>query len=279
MKKVLIIGSNGYIGTYLKNKLKKKFKLILPTHSNSEFDVLKIKTLQKKIKKNLFAVINLSGQNSLNKKILKKTIIEGNKNLIKTINKINRDILYIFVSTALVYGFKKKPAKETNSCNPTSFYGKLKLEAEKLIIEKCSNFKILRLCNVYGEKINNGFFKKIFESLIKQKKIYFSNLKTKRNLIHIIDVTKAIELALDYKKIKNQSIINIGNQNLSLIDFLKLLQIHSGKKINYVNHQNSLRKDSSQIISNKKFLRIKNWKLKDVKNTIIYNIKKYAKHF
>ena len=115
---------------------------------------------------------------------------------------------------------KKKPAKETNSCNPTSFYGKLKLEAEKLIIEKCSNFKILRLCNVYGEKINNGFFKKIFESLIKQKKIYFSNLKTKRNLIHIIDVTKAIELALDYKKIKNQSIINIGNQNLSLIDFL-----------------------------------------------------------
>ena len=199
--------------------------------------------------------------------------------MIKTINKINRDILYIFVSTALVYGFKKKPAKETNSCNPTSFYGKLKLEAEKLIIEKCSNFKILRLCNVYGEKINNGFFKKIFESLIKQKKIYFSNLKTKRNLIHIIDVTKAIELALDYKKIKNQSIINIGNQNLSLIDFLKLLQIHSGKKINYVNHQNSLRKDSSQIISNKKFLRIKNWKLKDVKNTFIYNIKKYAKHF
>ena len=78
---------------------------------------------------------------------------------------------------------------------------------------------------------------------------------------------------MDYKKIKNQSIINIGNQNLSLIDFLKLLQIHSGKKINYVNHQNSLRKDSSQIISNKKFLRIKNWKLKDVKNTFIYNIK------
>ena len=52
MKKVLIIGSNGYIGTYLKNKLKKKFKLILPTHSNSEFDVLKIKFF-KKIKKNL----------------------------------------------------------------------------------------------------------------------------------------------------------------------------------------------------------------------------------
>ena len=161
MKKVLIIGSKGYIGTYLKNKLKKNFKLILPTHSNSEFDVLKIKTLQKKIKKDLFAVINLSGQNSLNKKILKKTIIEGNKNLIKTINKINRDILYIFISTALVYGFKKKPAKENNTCNPTSFYGKLKLKAEKLVITSCSNFKILRLCNVYGEKINNGFFKKI----------------------------------------------------------------------------------------------------------------------
>ena len=81
------------------------------------------------------------------------------------------------------------------------------------------------------------------------------------------------------KKVKNQSIINIGNQNLSLIDFLKLLQIHSGKKINFVNLQTSLMSDSSQIISNKKFFRVKNWKLKDVKNTFIHNIKKYAKHF
>ena len=116
---------------------------------------------------------------------------------------------------------KKKPALESNHCNPINFYGRLKFKAEKQVILRCSNFKILRICNVYGEKINNGFFKKIFASLIKRKKIYFFNLQTKRNLIHIEDVTKAIELALDYKKIKNQSII-YWKSNLSLIDFLKL---------------------------------------------------------
>ena len=79
MKKVLIIGSSGYIGKYLTNKLKKKFKLILPSHSKGELDILKIKTLKEKVKKDIYAIINLSGQNTSNRKILKKTIIEGNK--------------------------------------------------------------------------------------------------------------------------------------------------------------------------------------------------------
>ena len=152
MKKVLIIGSSGYIGKYLTNKLKKKFKLILPSHSKGELDILKIKTLKEKVKKDIYAIINLSGQNTSNRKILKKTIIDGNLNLIKTINNINKDILYIFISSALVYGFKKKPALESNHCNPINFYGRLKFKAEKQVILRCSNFKILRICNVYGEK-------------------------------------------------------------------------------------------------------------------------------
>ena len=115
--------------------------------------------------------------------------------------------------------------------------------------------------------------------MIKRKKIYFSNLQTKRNLIHIEDVTKAIELALNKKKTKNKSIINIGNQNLSLGDILRIINIYSGKKIKYTNLNIPLKKDSSQMISTKKFLKIKYWKLKDVKNTLIYNIKKNKKYF
>lgn len=279
MRKVLIIGSNGYIGKYLKKNLKNKFKLILPSHSKDELDVLKIKSIKKKIKKNLYAIINLSGQNTINKKILRKTIIEGNKNLINTINTVNKNILYIFISSVLVYGFKNKVAQEKSNCKPINSYGKLKLEAEKFIKMNCSNFRILRLCNVYGENINYGFFKKIFESLIKKKKIYFSNLETKRNLIHVKDVVKSIELSLNRKKTKNKLIINIGNKNLSLLTILNFIKKISGKNINFVNKRISIKKDSSQMISNKELLKIKNWEFQDIKKTLSNIIEKNAKYF
>ena len=38
MQKILIIGSNGYIGRSLTNALKNKYKLVLPSHKLSEID-------------------------------------------------------------------------------------------------------------------------------------------------------------------------------------------------------------------------------------------------
>ena len=41
MQKILIIGSNGYIGRLLTSALKNRYKLVLPSHKLSEIDVLK----------------------------------------------------------------------------------------------------------------------------------------------------------------------------------------------------------------------------------------------
>ena len=43
MKKILIIGSDGYIGRSLKTALKNRYKLVLPSHKLSEIDVLRKK--------------------------------------------------------------------------------------------------------------------------------------------------------------------------------------------------------------------------------------------
>ncbi len=43
MKKILIIGSDGYIGRSLIIALKNRYKLVLPSHKLSEIDVLKKK--------------------------------------------------------------------------------------------------------------------------------------------------------------------------------------------------------------------------------------------
>ena len=47
MKKILVIGSSGYIGKSLTKSLKKKYKLILPSHSKGKIDVLNKKTLKR----------------------------------------------------------------------------------------------------------------------------------------------------------------------------------------------------------------------------------------
>ena len=62
MYKILIIGSNGYIGRSLSKILKKKFKLILPSHKSGKIDVLNKRSLAKYIKQDIDIIINLSGQ-------------------------------------------------------------------------------------------------------------------------------------------------------------------------------------------------------------------------
>ena len=74
-------------------------------------------------------------------------------------------------------------------------------------------------------------------------------------------------------KIKKSLKKSINKLNL----FLKNKKDLVNKKVKVNNIP--LKKDSSQMISTKKFLKIKYWKLKDVKNTLIYNIKKNAKYF
>ena len=191
MQKILIIGSNGYIGRLLTSALKNRYKLVLPSHKLSEIDVLKKKSLANYIKPDIDIIINLSGQIT-EKKIFEKIIVQGNKNIVDLINVVKKEILYIFMSSCLVYGYKIFPATEKSKLVPANSYARLKFKAENYIKKNVSHFRILRLANVYGDDYRNGFFKKFFFTINKKKKIIFSNLLTSRNMIHIKDVIKSI---------------------------------------------------------------------------------------
>lgn len=274
MDKVLIVGANGYIGKYLvKSKiLKKKFKIITPSFSKGEINVLNKNNLKKFITKDIKLVINFSGQVDVNKKKLKKIILDGNKNLINIINNVNKKINYIFFSTCLVYGFKKKPADENSKIIPLSQYSKLKYKAEKFIKKNAKNYNILRLANVYSDDYENGFFKKIFYNLNIKKKIIFTNLKTYRNMIHVEDVVKAINVVINHPK-KNY-IINIGNQNIQLLKIKQIFEKFFRKRIKFIEYRKKLYNDSSQLISIKKLNNLKKWKKKNIEISLINILKK-----
>ncbi|KAK8463569.1 hypothetical protein SEVIR_1G380700v4 [Setaria viridis] len=62
----------------------------------------------------------------------------------------NDDSLLIHLSTDQVYEGMKSFYKEEDETLPVNMYGRSKVAAEKFIVEKCSNYAILRSSIIYG---------------------------------------------------------------------------------------------------------------------------------
>lgn len=167
MKKILITGSNGLLGQklidlYLKNN---DVKLIAtarginryPIDEGYEYaimDITSFEQVQEVIKKykphciiNTAAMTNVDqceedmvGAENLN--------INAVSHLIDAANQV--DAHFIQLSTDFIFDGKAGPYKEDDEPNPLSFYGKTKLEAEKIIRAKSNKWSIIRTILVYG---------------------------------------------------------------------------------------------------------------------------------
>jgi nucleoside-diphosphate-sugar epimerase len=144
----------------------------------------------------------------------------------------DKDITFTFISSWFVFGETELPAKESSICNPKGFYSITKKCAEDLLISYCKTFnikyRILRLCNVYGNN-DGGISKKknALQFLIEELKnsrpinLYYDG-NFIRDYMHVDDVCKAIYLCMTTGGINE--IINIGNgapQNFrEILDFV-----------------------------------------------------------
>lgn len=167
MKKILITGSNGLLGQklidlYLKNN---DVQLIAtarginryPIDEGYEYaimDITSFEHVQEVIKKykphciiNTAAMTNVDqceedmvGAENLN--------INAVSHLIDAANQV--DAHFIQLSTDFIFDGKAGPYKEDDEPNPLSFYGKTKLEAEKIIRAKSNKWSIIRTILVYG---------------------------------------------------------------------------------------------------------------------------------
>ena len=143
MKKILITGASGYIGSCLYFYLKKNYKVLATDKKKNSFFKIKLCNLlnKKSIDKILKTfkpntVIHLAGQSLVDEKINKEKYYLNNivaTNLIYM--KKNNIHNIIFSSTASVYKYKNSKLKETNALNPISTYAKTKLLSEKSIIK------------------------------------------------------------------------------------------------------------------------------------------------
>lgn len=167
-------------------------------------------------------------------KIMSVNIL-GTKNLLEA----SRDIPYkCFINTgsSSEYGFKDKPMKEDDFCDPISYYGLSKLAATQMckVFAQINDKPIvtLRLFSVYGPYENQTrFVPTIIKSLIVKEVINLTPGNVRRDFIYVDDVLTAYIKALNLGfKIKGK-ILNIGTGKEHTNDEVvkKLLKI-TGKK-------------------------------------------------
>ena len=253
MKRVLVVGGTGFLGSsFINSAVKKKFKVYsLSTKKPVKSDKIKnvkylicdissYSSLVKVIKFNVDYVINFGGYvDHANKRKTFKSHFIGCKNLVRFFK--NKPIKkFIQIGSSLEYGDTKSPHIEKNSKFSSqalkSIYAKSKLLSTKHCLDANKRYlfpvTILRPYLIYGPgQKTNRLIPFIVTQCLNGKVFSCSTGMQVRNFLFINDFTKAMFMIFKSKDTTGQ-IINIGsNKSLKVKSVIKKIQklINNGK--------------------------------------------------
>lgn len=140
--------------------------------------------------------------------------VQGTKNLLEA----SKEIPYrCFINTgsSSEYGFKDKPMRENDFCDPVSYYAATKLANTTIckVFAKLNNKPVItfRLFSVYGPHEEPGrFIPTITKSLITKDAIKLTSGNQRRDFIYVDDVSNAYIKALSLGMKIQGEIFNIG---------------------------------------------------------------------
>ena len=240
MKKILVTGGAGYIGsvvvpdllskghqvTVIDNFMFNQISLLdVSNNQNLKIirgDVNNEKLLKEQISKHdviipLAAIVGVPAC-SQNLFLAEQT----NTNQVKTIaNNLSLDQQIIFPVTNSGYGIGEKDmfCDENSPLNPISFYGKSKVEAEKLLLDN-GNAVTFRLATVFGTSprmrmdllVNDFVYRAVKDRFIVLFESHF-----KRNYIHVRDISSVFMHGLDnYDELKGEPFnVGLSDANIS----------------------------------------------------------------
>lgn len=223
-KKVLVTGYKGYLGSFIKKKLKKFFV----------FKNLNLNEIpSRNILKNYTCILHFEFliKNS------KKNLIKNIKNMKTVLNLCKENNLHlIFPSTASFY-FKnqKKISDEIKVINE---YTLAKKKCEDMILKARDHynlmFTVLRIFNVYGGTINNKYYISKIIKKFKKKEVKIKFKDNVRDYVHILDLINLIKKCI--LNVKN-GIFEVGSGNsVSIEQLAKIIEKLSNKdhKIRYM---------------------------------------------
>ena len=226
MKKIILCGGSGYIGTKLTEhlldntnyeivivdrldfKLENKFKATKYSDSRITFhqkDIRNLDFMESIIKEDSY-VVNLAalvGEPLC--KIKPDEAVEVNyeaaKNLAELCKKKNIK-KFIQLSTCSNYGQAKQMVDEDGELFPTSLYAETKVRLEKYLLQNVPNSIILRCATAYGLSVGRMRFDLLVSEFIKEawleKEINVFMPEVHRPIVHVSDISNAILLCINH---------------------------------------------------------------------------------
>ena len=157
---ILVIGGNGQLGQCIQNVTKEDTKHSYTFIGSIALDITNKEEVKKYFQQEKYDYcVNCAAYTAVDKAETESTLAHqvnaiGAQNLAIACKITNTTLIHI--STDFVFdGASTTPYVETDTPNPTSVYGKTKLEGEAFIQDEMENYFILRTSWLYSEYANN----------------------------------------------------------------------------------------------------------------------------
>jgi nucleoside-diphosphate-sugar epimerase len=269
MKKILVLGSEGFLGTVLVPHLIKNGNKVVGVdkcffgknnifNKNYTFYKKDYSQLPKKFFESfdfIVDLVNISNDpaSELNKKFTNITNYLNKLKLYKKIQNNKKISRYIYMSSCSVYGNNKNLISERSKPKPISLYSKLCLKYENYLKKKAKiPFTIMRLGTLYGWSRRMRYdiaINKIIRDMIFLKKIEILGGTQLRFFCHNEFACDIInKIISENKKQTLNKIFNIGNFNTNIIQLTKkILKLTKIKNVNIHHEINTIDKRSYEV--------------------------------
>lgn len=227
MKRLLLTGSNGFIGNYFLNHCKNKYNIQTFSFLKDDFESLHVNDTD--VILHLSALVHQMGGASAQE--YEKVNVDQTVELAQKA-KANGVKQFIFMSTIKVCGEESDVAyTQSATCKPQDAYGKSKLKAEiELLKLEDDNFKvsIIRTPIVYGYGVKANI-KNLMKLIQKVPILPFASIENKRSFVYVGNLCVLIDSIIE----KAQSGIFLASDDkaISTTELIALIALGMNKKV------------------------------------------------